>query len=107
MGKDIIMRAHVRQKLNREQTKEYYTNTKIEFQMIILMYSKDFTLNERVDLYAPEFAYGAGIFSSRKDLMEEKLGTNQGNLVLNGRSIQVLSLHRRFHTIDCRTESSP
>ena len=85
MGKDIIMRAHVvSQKLNREQTKEYYTNTKIEFPVDYLDVLKDFTLNEPVDLYAPEFAYGAGIFSSRKDLMEEKLGTNQGILFQMG-----------------------
>ena len=79
------MRAHVvSQKLNREQTKEYYTNTKIEFPVDYLDVLKDFTLNEPVDLYAPEFAYGAGIFSSRKDLMEEKLGTNQGILFQMG-----------------------
>ena len=45
MGKDIIMRAHVvSQKLNREQTKEYYTNTKIEFPVDYLDRSiEDFT----------------------------------------------------------------
>ena len=84
MGKDILMRAHVvSQKLNREQTKEYYTNTKIEFPDNYFDIFKELALNTPVDLYASEYAYGTGIFSSRKDLLEKQLGTNQGILFLS------------------------
>lgn len=81
MGKDIVRRAHVAsQKLNKEQTKEYYKNTKIEFPNNYFDVLKELTLNSPADLYAPEYAYGTGVFSFRKDLLEQHLGTNQGIL---------------------------
>lgn len=81
MGKDILMRAYVvGQKLNREQAKEYYTNTKIEFPDNYFDIFKELALNTPADLYAPEYAYGTGVFSSRKDLLEKHLGTSQGIL---------------------------
>ena len=81
MAKDILMRAHVAsQKLNKEQTKEYYMNTKIEFPDNYFDVFKELVLNSPADLYAPEYAYGIGVFASRKDLLEQHLGTNQGIL---------------------------
>lgn len=81
MGKDITMRAHVvREKMNREQMKEYYQNTKIEFPKDYFDICKELTLNTDAVVYAPEFAYGTGVFSSRKELLSEKLGTDQGIL---------------------------
>lgn len=81
MGKDILMRAHViDQKLDRKQTEEYYTNTKIEFPADYFNLLKDLALNTPTDLYTPEYAYGIGIFSARKKLLEQYLGTSQGIL---------------------------
>lgn len=80
MGKNIVMRAHViSQKMNREQMKEYYQNTKIEFPEDYFDVCKEFALNTPVALYAPEFAYGAGIFASSQTMME-KIGARQGIL---------------------------
>ena len=95
MGKDILMRAHVvSQKLNREQTKEYYTNTKIEFPDNYFDIFKELALNTPVDLYASEYAYGTGIFSSRKDLLEKQLGTNQGIL------FQMMEAYKCYRSIE-------
>lgn len=95
MGKDILMRAHVvSQKLNREQTKEYYTNTKIEFPNNYFDIFKELALNTPVDLYASEYAYGTGIFSSRKDLLEKQLGTNQGIL------FQMMEAYKCYRSIE-------
>src|SRR5699024_7729779 len=66
MGKDILKRAHVvGQKMNQEQAKEYYMNTRIEFPDNYFNVLKELALNTPADLYAPEYAYGTGIFSSQ------------------------------------------
>ena len=95
MGKDILMRAHiVGQKLDREQAKEYYTNTKIEFPDNYFDIFKELALNTPADLYASEYAYGTGIFSSRKDLLEKHLGTNQGIL------FQMMEAYKCYRSIE-------
>lgn len=95
MGKDILMRAYVvGQKLNREQAKEYYTNTKIEFPDNYFDIFKELALNTPADLYAPEYAYGTGVFSSRKDLLEKQLGTNQGIL------FQMMEAYKCYRSIE-------
>lgn len=95
MGKDILKRAHVvEQKMNQEQAKEYYMNTRIEFPDNYFNVLKELALNTPADLYAPEYAYGTGIFSSQKELMEQYLGTNQGIL------FQMIEAHRCYRSIE-------
>lgn len=95
MGKDILKRAHVvEQKMNQEQAKEYYMNTRIEFPDNYFNVLKELALNTPADLYAPEYAYGTGIFSSQKELMEQYLGTNQGIL------FQMMEAHRCYRSIE-------
>ena len=95
MGKDILKRAHVvGQKMNQEQAKEYYMNTRIEFPDNYFNVLKELALNTPADLYAPEYAYGTGIFSSQKELMEQYLGTNQGIL------FQMMEAHRCYRSIE-------
>ena len=74
MGKDIIMRAHVvSQKLNREQTKEYYTNTKIEFPVDYLDVLKDFTLNEPAEQKAVLEALPSPAYKQLLTVLNDKL----------------------------------
>jgi Thiol-disulfide isomerase and thioredoxins len=95
MGKDILKRAHVvGQKMNQEQAKEYYMNTRIEFPDNYFNVLKELALNTPADLYAPEYAYGTGIFSSQKELIEQYLGTNQGIL------FQMIEAHRCYRSIE-------
>ena len=95
MGKDILMRAHIiSQKLNKEQANEYYMNTKIEFPDNYFDVLKELVLNSSADLYAPEYAYGIGVFASRKDLLEQHLGTNQGVL------FQMAEAYRYYRSIE-------
>lgn len=95
MGKDILKRAHVvEQKMNQEQAKEYYMNTRIEFPDNYFNVLKELALNTPADLYAPEYAYGTGVFSSQKELMEQYLGTNQGIL------FQMMEAHRCYRSIE-------
>lgn len=95
MGKDILKRAHVvGQKMNQEQAKEYYMNTRIEFPDNYFNVLKELALNTPADLYAPEYAYGTGVFSSQKELMEQYLGTNQGIL------FQMMEAHRCYRSIE-------
>ena len=95
MGKDILKRAHVvGQKMNQEQAKEYYMNTRIEFPDNYFNVLKELALNTPADLYAPEYAYGTGIFGSQKELIEQYLGTNQGIL------FQMIEAHRCYRSIE-------
>lgn len=95
MGKEILRRAHVAgQKLNREQAKEYYENTIIEFPENYFDILKELTLNAPADLYAPEYAYGVGIFKSSKDILAKHLGTNEGLL------FQMMEAHRCYRLIE-------
>lgn len=95
MGKEILRRAHVTgQKLNREQAKEYYENTIIEFPENYFDILKELTLNAPADLYAPEYAYGVGIFNSSKDILAKHLGTNEGLL------FQMMEAHRCYRPIE-------
>ena len=95
MGKEILRRAHVTgQKLNREQAKEYYENTTIEFPENYFDILKELTLNAPADLYAPEYAYGIGIFNSSKDILAKHLGTNEGLL------FQMMEAHQCYRPIE-------
>lgn len=81
MTRNLIARAHIEsKKLNRDQAREYYQNTKIELPDDFYDTLKELSLNTPTDLYAQEYAYGIGIFSSQKELMQQKLGTDKGVL---------------------------
>lgn len=81
MVKDMVIRAHTEsQKMSQEQAMEYYKNTRIELPSDYYDVLKEFSLNTSTDLYAAEYAYGVGVFSSQKALMQQKLNTEEGIL---------------------------
>lgn len=95
MANDMIIRAHINsQKMNQEQAMEYYKNTKIELPSDYYDILKDFSLNTSADLYATEYAYGAGVLSSQKELMQQKLDTDQGIL------FQMMTASKAYRSIE-------
>lgn len=95
MTNDMIIRAHINsQKMNQEQAMEYYKNTKIELPSDYYDILKDFSLNTSADLYATEYAYGAGVLSSQKELMQQKLDTDQGIL------FQMMTASKAYRSIE-------
>lgn len=95
MARDMIIRAHINsQKMNQEQAMEYYKNTKIELPSDYYDILKDFSLNTSADLYATEYAYGVGVLSSQKELMQQKLDTDQGIL------FQMMTASKAYRSIE-------
>lgn len=87
MGKDILMRAHVvSQKLNREQTKEYYTNTKIEFPDNYLIYSKNWLSIHR-QIYMHRNTHMEREYSVPGKIFWKTVGNKPGDSVPNDGSI--------------------
>ena len=81
MAKDMVVRAQMAsQKMSREQALEFYRNTKIEIPAGFYDTLKELSLNTPTNLYASDYAYGVGIFSGQKELIEQTIGTNQGVL---------------------------
>lgn len=95
MANDMIIRAHINsQKMNQEQAMEYYKNTKIELPSDYYDILKEFSLNTSADLYATEYAYGVGVLSSQKELMQQKLDTDQGIL------FQMMKASKAYRSIE-------
>ncbi|WP_294479271.1 TlpA disulfide reductase family protein [uncultured Bacteroides sp.] len=81
MAPNMMVRAHIEnQKLKGEEAKKYYQTAKPVIPDNYYDVLKEFSLNTSADLYAMEYAYGVGIFSSQKAQMEKTLGTDKGIL---------------------------
>lgn len=92
MAKSLVMRAHVeQQKLNREQTTEYYKNNQIELPTDYYDTLKELSLNSLTNLYAPEYAYGVIVFSSQEAIVQSSLHTDKGILFDMGKALQYYS----------------
>ena len=81
MAKDMLVRAHIEsQKMNQDEARKYYQTAKIEIPDDFYDVLKEFSLNSPTNLYANEYAYGVGALRSKKEVLQEKLGTTQGVL---------------------------
>lgn len=95
MAKDLLIRAHITsQKMNREQAREYFMNTKIDIPDGFYDVLKEFSLNEPANLYASEYAYGMGLFNAKKEILQKVLGTDQGIL------FQMMTASKYYRSIE-------